>query len=368
MFLSQAMVIAGEAFGMSKKALVRAGYDKTTAHTIHKLAGIYYGRCGAPRKQERSREKATTAGCSFASLQAIERFVAKLPKKHAWTIREALVPYGRDITAINAEGARLLQEYTRAENPEKRLTYRAIPNSTFATLTLTAESSRVKQIFDRAQATDTKCPADGLIKLALAANDGELPPVAIPLMVIPFTMPYVHVTEVERGKFVFSMTNGATISGEEIVRAKLAEERLVALVSPLGPRDFGIYRIEMTPESRYADPLERFIQSTRNPVCAWPGCSKPATKSQIHHIKPVKHGGKTVSENLMVLCDYHNGINDDDLDKPKHGHMVRINGLEYWKPAFGGPLKLNMNPCAQGGAVRLARMQLGMPIDPSPPG
>ncbi|MGM5595160.1 HNH endonuclease signature motif containing protein [Corynebacterium glucuronolyticum] len=366
-FLSQAMVIAGEAFGMSKKALVRAGYDPTTAHTIHKLAGIYYGRCGAPRKQERTREKATTAGCSFASLKAIERFVAKLPKKHAWTIREALVPFGRDITQINAEGARLIQTYTQAENPEKRLTYRAIPNSTFATLTLTAESSRVKQIYDRAQATD-KNPADGLIKLALAANDGELPPVAIPLMVIPFTLPYVHVKEVERGKFVFSMTNGATISGEEIVRAKLAEERLVALVSPLGPRDFGIYRIEMTPESRYADPLERVFQSTRNPVCAWPGCSKPATKSQIHHIKPVKHGGKTVSENLMVLCDYHNGINDDDLDKPKHGHMVRINGLEYWKPAFGGPLKLNMHPCAQGGAVRLARMQLGIPIDPSPPG
>ncbi|MGM5594814.1 HNH endonuclease [Corynebacterium glucuronolyticum] len=365
--LSQAMVIAEEAFGMSKKALVRAGYDPTTAHTIKKLADIYYGRCGAPRKQERTREKATTAGCSFASLKAIERFVAKLPKKHAWTIREALVPFGRDITAINAEGARLIQTYTQAENPEKRLTYRAIPNSTFATLTLTAESSRVKQIYDRAQATD-KNPADGLIKLALAANDGELPPVAIPLMVIPFTLPYVHVKEVERGKFVFSMTNGATISGEEIVRAKLAEERLVALVSPLGPRDFGIYRIEMTPESRYADPLERVFQSTRNPVCAWPGCSRPATKSQIHHIKPVKHGGKTVSENLMVLCDYHNGINDDDLDKPKHGHMVRINGLEYWKPAFGGPLKLNMNPCAQGGAVRLARMQLGIPIDPSPPG
>ncbi|MCI6206032.1 MAG: HNH endonuclease signature motif containing protein [Corynebacterium glucuronolyticum] len=365
--LSQAMVIAGEAFGMSKKALVRAGYDPTTAHTIKKLADIYYGRCGAPRKQERTREKATTAGCSFASLQAIERFVAKLPKKHAWTIREALVPFGRDITQINAEGARLIQTYTQAENPEKRLTYRAIPNSTFATLTLTAESSRVKQIYDRAQATD-KNPADGLIKLALAANDGELPPVAIPLMVIPFTLPYVHVKEVERGKFVFSMTNGATISGEEIVRAKLAEERLVALVSPLGPRDFGIYRIEMTPESRYADPLERVFQSIRNPVCAWPECSKPATKSQIHHMKPVKHGGKTVSENLMVLCDYHNGINDDDLDKPKHGHMVRIDGLEYWKPAFGGPLKLNMNPCAQGGAVRLARMQLGIPIDPSPPG
>ncbi|MGM5595769.1 HNH endonuclease, partial [Corynebacterium glucuronolyticum] len=119
-------------FGMSKKALVRLGYDPTTAHDIKKLAGIYFGRASAPRKQELAREKATAAGCSFASLKVIERFVVKLPKKHAWTIREALVPYGRDITQINAEGARLLQEYTQAENPEKKLTYRAIPNSTFA--------------------------------------------------------------------------------------------------------------------------------------------------------------------------------------------------------------------------------------------
>ena len=100
--LSQAMVILGEAFGMSKKAIIHAGYDPTTAHDIKNLAGIYYGRTNNPRRQERSRNKATDVGCSFASLKAIERYVAKLPKKHAWTIREALVPYGRDITAINA--------------------------------------------------------------------------------------------------------------------------------------------------------------------------------------------------------------------------------------------------------------------------
>ena len=363
--LSQAMVIAGEAFGMSKKALVREGYDKTTAHTIHKLAGIYFGRCGAPRKQERSREKATDAGCSFASLQAIERFVAKLPKKHAWTIREALVPYGRDITAINAEGARLLQEFTRAENPDRRLTYRAIPNSTFATLTLTAESSRVKQIFDRAQATDTKCPADGLIKLALAANDGELPPVATACLIMGFDLPF---DEVEPGKFVFSLTNGATMTVQEAVEAKLAEKLIVCAVNPLGPENLGLFEVTFPGDGRFANPMERFYQGLRNPVCAWPGCSHPADLSQIHHIKAFKHGGTTTTDNLMVLCKYHNGINDDDLDKPKHGHMVRVNGLEYWKPAFGGPLQLNMNPCAQGGAIRLARKQLGIPIDPSPPG
>ena len=100
MFLSQAMVIAGEAFGMSQKALVRVGYDKTTARMIKKLAGIYYGRTNNPRRQERARSTARETGCSFASLQAIERFVAKLPKKHAWKIREALVPLAVSYTHL----------------------------------------------------------------------------------------------------------------------------------------------------------------------------------------------------------------------------------------------------------------------------
>ncbi|QQB46248.1 HNH endonuclease [Corynebacterium glucuronolyticum] len=368
--LSQAMVIAGEAFGMSKKALVRLGYDPTTAHDIKNLAGIYFGRASAPRKQELAREKATVAGCSFASLKAIERFVVKLPKKHAWTIREALVPYGRDITTINAEGARLIQELSthQADNPDKKLTYRAIKNSTFATLTLTAESSRLKQIYDRAKATDKTCPADGLVKLALSESDGSLPTVGKPLFVLPFTMDFMGYTEEERNKFVFSLTNGATITGKEIVEAELEKEGIIALVSPLAPENFGLYSFEMTEESRFADVLEFINQSIRNPVCPHPGCSTPASECQVHHIKAVKMGGKTISSNLMLLCKFFNGRNDDDPDTPMYGRMVRIDGLEYRKPAFGGPLQLNMHPCAQGGAVRLARMQLGMPIDPSPPG
>ncbi|MCI6207676.1 MAG: HNH endonuclease [Corynebacterium glucuronolyticum] len=369
-FLSQAMVIAGEAFGMSKKALIRVGYDPTTAHDIKKLAGTYYGRCSAPRKQERTREKAVISGCSFASLKAIERYVAKLPKKHAWTIREALVPYGRDIRQINAEGARLLQEFNphRADNPNKSLTYRSLKNSTFATLTLKAESSRVKQIYDRAKATDKACPADGLVKLALAANDGKLPAAATPLLVLPLDMDMLGYTEEERNTFRFSLTNGATMTSQEVVEAELEKRAILALVHPLAPENLGLFEFEMTEDSRFADVLEFINQSIRNPVCPHPGCSTPASECQVHHITAVKMGGKTVSANLMLLCKFFNGRNDDDPATPMYGRMVRVNGLEYWKPAFGGPLKLNMNPCAQGGAVRLARMQLGIPIDPSPPG
>ncbi|OFO47708.1 HNH endonuclease signature motif containing protein, partial [Corynebacterium sp. HMSC073D01] len=303
--LAQAIDVAEELYGVSKAALVRRGIDSVNASHITKIANIYFGHCGAPRKQERAREAARQAGHTFRSLMAIESQVAKLEKKaYAWRVREELTPLGTDIASINAQGARLLQELNehRADNPDKKLTYRAIKNSTFATLTLTAESSRVKQIFDRAKATDKTCPADGLVKLALSEADGSLPTVGKPLFVLPFTMDFMGYTEEERNQFVFSATNGATITGKEIVEAELEKEGIIALVSPLAPENFGLYSFEMTEDSRFADVLEFINQSIRNPVCPHPGCSTPASECQVHHIKAVKMGGKTVSSNLMLLC------------------------------------------------------------------
>ncbi|MCI6205874.1 MAG: HNH endonuclease, partial [Corynebacterium glucuronolyticum] len=56
-----------------------------------------------------------------------------------------------------------------------------------------------------------------------------------------------------------------------------------------------------------------------------------------------------------LLCPFDNGRNDDDRDRRLHGHVEKINGLDMWVPAFGGAPKLNMHPCAQGGAIRLAK-------------
>ena len=108
-------------------------------------------------------------------------------------------------------------------------------------------------------------------------------------------------TEEERNQFVFSATNGATITGKEIVEAELEKEGIIALVSPLAPENFGLYSFEMTEDSRFADVLEFINQSIRNPVCPHPGCSTPASECQVHHIKAVKMGGKTISSNLCLL-------------------------------------------------------------------
>jgi hypothetical protein len=53
----------------------------------------------------------------------------------------------------------------------------------------------------------------------------------------------------------------------------------------------------------------------KNPRCSWPGCSKEA-HLEIDHIRPWSENGKTVLENLQLLCSAHNKLKDYDKTKP----------------------------------------------------
>jgi hypothetical protein len=64
---------------------------------------------------------------------------------------------------------------------------------------------------------------------------------------------------------------------------------------------------------------QRHAVAVRDRHCAFPGCRRPATWSDVHHIVAFKpgsrNGGKTDLDNLLLLCD-------------KHHHMVHEDG---WK-------------------------------------
>ncbi|MGO2425760.1 MAG: HNH endonuclease signature motif containing protein, partial [Corynebacterium flavescens] len=48
---------------------------------------------------------------------------------------------------------------------------------------------------------------------------------------------------------------------------------------------------------------------------------------------PWKHGGETNVANLVTLCSYHNGINDDDPNAPpRRGRLTRDGGKIIWQP------------------------------------
>ena len=70
---------------------------------------------------------------------------------------------------------------------------------------------------------------------------------------------------------------------------------------------------------------QRHAVAVRDRHCAFPGCRRPATWSDVHHIVAFKpgsrNGGRTDLDNLLLLCD-------------KHHHMVHESGWRLNGTAF----------------------------------
>ncbi|MDN6551698.1 MAG: HNH endonuclease, partial [Corynebacterium flavescens] len=104
-------------------------------------------------------------------------------------------------------------------------------------------------------------------------------------------------------------------------------EGLITVISRAqGPVD--LYRYE-----RFASVKQRTMLAAEHPTCAWPGCTTPAERGQFHHLTPWKHGGETNVVNLVTLCSYHNGVNEDDPNAPpRRGRLTRQDGKIIWQP------------------------------------
>jgi len=57
----------------------------------------------------------------------------------------------------------------------------------------------------------------------------------------------------------------------------------------------------------------RTALETRDRGCAWPGCDRPSSWTQAHHIRPWIEGGSTDLANAVLLCLFHHhGIDKAD--------------------------------------------------------
>lgn len=114
---------------------------------------------------------------------------------------------------------------------------------------------------------------------------------------------------------LFARSDGRLMTGTELIQEILMKEGMVnsvyfMLVDPVeGP--LNLYKLRRT-----ADFKQRIMAMAEAPVCSWPGCGRPANGSQVHHLRAFKHGGETLNANLTILCEYHNGVNDDDRHEP----------------------------------------------------
>ena len=123
------------------------------------------------------------------------------------------------------------------------------------------------------------------------------------------------------------------MTGAEFLNYKFAEIGYVTLIHPtIGP--VWLHRLQ-----RFAGFEQRMMASAEHPTCAREGCNKPADFAQVHHLVPWKVGGETNPPNLTMLCAYHNGINDDDPDKPTGaGYVFRLRGEVSYIPPWAEPI------------------------------
>ena len=78
---------------------------------------------------------------------------------------------------------------------------------------------------------------------------------------------------------------------------------------------------------RLASPAQRRILAARDGGCCFPGCTRPPSWCEAHHVIPWLLGGATDIDNLVLICGFHHREFD------RAGWTVRMaDGVPQWLP------------------------------------
>ena len=79
--------------------------------------------------------------------------------------------------------------------------------------------------------------------------------------------------------------------------------------------------------SRIATPGQTVALAARDRGCSFPGCDRPPSQCQRHHILDWLYGGPTDIDNLTLLCGHHH------REHAKRGwQCLMLDGLPHWRP------------------------------------
>ena len=194
------------------------------------------------------------------------------------------------------------------------------------TLAITGPSSLIA---DLESSLDEEAPLDSVAELFSPSGAS---PAARPTITTNAILTLDELDRIIDGdgeEITIQLTNGARLTGAELVSRTLAERGLITLVHPYEGA-VNLYRTE-----RMASEKQRLMAAAENPVCPWAECNYPADKCQVHHLQAWRHGGDTNMANLATCCPYHNGVNDDDPNAPPvRGRLVRRRGRVVWQPPW----------------------------------
>lgn len=375
-------LVAGVA-GLSFEQL-RVWGPESVARSLLALFDVYFAPTSFTRKQARAVSAARANGHDLPTLLLIERFAGRLKKqREAWDLRIELCGISGDEKAVARYARKRIHELNPPPAPKPGVTIRR--GKELSKLTLTAPAALIEDLrpnideddpvgsftaafregrlarpvaqtlavmelpeyatilgrlgdpsTPRPDSAESNAPSSAPLSCQTASSAAATPASSQPADALPSTPASSQPASDETsghdigdraapdlGDIVIQLSNGAKITGKELIERELAEEGLVMLVDRVkGP-------VELHRTQRVASEKQRIMASGEQPTCAWGRCLCGADYCQIHHIKEWRNGGETNPENLTPLCKYHNAING----LPGRGRIVRENGKIKWVPA-----------------------------------
>lgn len=318
--------------GFDRERAIAAGVSPRHAADLRLVHRAYWGPSRSPKQQRLAREDAIAGGFTVEQLVVVEKRIAHIRDLgERMRLRRALLASHCTYEALKRRADRLVPREEPAA-PKRQVRFSG-SRLGMRSMTVTADERSIADLEHALRAgINPDQPAapqmvEPLLRL-LRGNGGVAAAAPRPLLLIPLP-DYVSILGGAGDDTILGLSDGTTMTGAEYLAANFGEALEVALFHPQEGA-VNLYRTQ-----RRANQKQRDLARAMMPVCPVPGCRHGADACEIHHIKAWKHGGQTNISNLVPLCRYHNGTNDDDPGVTRRGRIVKVGAQPVWRSPRG---------------------------------
>lgn len=375
---SHGVELLTEAFGTPAEQLP---LDRELARSVARAAEHFSGSAYS-RYKKRALQAARRNGHGLDVLILIAERARMLGIKQRYEFTEELCKTAGDVAVISRRATQLRRQMQGPRVPDDG--GRRIMHGTKTTIQFTGPSHRMSEIWESAR----------MDPLAWLTENRTIQRSTLTTNVVVSLNEYMQVVSGQGDEVELHATNGAVLTGAEYVARRLEEAGrqenpgnlnasdwpaagastdTTAAANENGGKEMNSERVEValagrggatelkdgdhitliSPEQgpvnlyrvrRLASKKQRRMLEAEATRCAWPGCGRPASECQVHHLQEFANGGETNPENMALLCPYHNGVNG----QRGRGRMARVAGRVTWLPPGPRP------PAATGATAALA--------------
>ena len=298
--------------GFDRDAASEAGLSSAKITAWAGVHTAYFGPTRYIRLQREAARRARAGKFTLDQLVLIEQRLRPVEsKEQRMRLRVALLERRQSFTGLQALATQLVPKVEQP--PQQRVTF-SKSRMGMATVTLTTDERLLGDLKHAiTRNLNPHQPASPQMAAKLAAllrgsgggAAGVAEAVPRPTIIIPLDA-HTKILQGAGDDIILGLTDGTTMTGAQFLTKYYTQPLEVALFHPqAGP--VNLYRTQ-----RLANRKQRDLAKLTTPVCPVPGCHQGADFCEAHHITAWKHGGQTNINNLVMLCRYHNRVNDDD--------------------------------------------------------